>query len=114
MGHGRANRVRQAIDHSLGEPARSAFTSSRVEARPFVISGRATVADLSMCAYLSCPADKTGYDLATSHPRVYAWLGRIAALLGWRAPYDFLPGQRLRRFDQAAGPPAGGTGAIAS
>lgn len=59
---------------------------------------RATIADLSMCAYISFPPDETGYDLISSHPHTHAWLGRIAALPGWQAPYDLLPGQRLPRY----------------
>ena len=39
-----------------------------------------------------------GYDFAASHPAVHAWLGRIAALPGWRAPYDLLPGKRMQRY----------------
>jgi glutathione S-transferase len=57
-----------------------------------------TIADLSMIAYLSFPPDESGYDLAASHPAVHAWLGRVAALPGWRAPYDLLPGKRLRKY----------------
>ena len=36
--------------------------------------------------------------LATSHPAVQSWLGRVAAIPGWRAPYDLLPGKRLRKY----------------
>jgi glutathione S-transferase len=56
------------------------------------------VADLSMSAYISFPKHETGYDLAESHPAVHAWLGRIAALPGWRAPYDLLPGKRMHCY----------------
>ena len=42
-------------------------------------------------------AEETGYDLPASHPAVAAWLGRVAALPGWRAPYDLLPGPRFAR-----------------
>lgn len=84
--------LRGRVDDFLG------IVEQRVTARPFVACGRATVADLSMCAYLSFPADETGYDLAASHPHIHAWLGRIAALPGWEAPYDLLPGQRLPRY----------------
>jgi glutathione S-transferase len=42
--------------------------------------------------------DETGYDLKVSHPNVAAWLDRIAALPGWKAPYDLLPGQRLPTY----------------
>lgn len=64
----------------------------------FVLGSRPTVADISVCAYLSFPPDESGYHLADSHPGIHAWLGRIAALPGWRAPYDLLPGKRLKRY----------------
>jgi glutathione S-transferase len=64
--------------------------------RSFVVGGRATVADISMVGYLSFPKEEAGYDLATSHPAVDAWLGRVAKLPGWRSPYDLLPGKRLK------------------
>ena len=66
--------------------------------RPFVAGDRPTIADLSMSGYLVFPADETGYDLATDFPAVHAWLQRLAALPGWRGPYDLLPGQRLTRY----------------
>jgi glutathione S-transferase len=56
------------------------------------------VADLSMIAYLSYPSDETGYDFATTHPAVNAWLGRVASLPGWRSAYDLLPGKRLVHY----------------
>lgn len=65
----------------------------------FVACGRLTVADISMCAYLSYPVDETGIDLSASYPGVDAWLKRLAATPGWRTPYDLLPGKRLARFD---------------
>jgi glutathione S-transferase len=64
----------------------------------FVIGQGPTVADFSMMAYLSFPSDETGYDLAVSHPSVHAWLGRLAAIPGWRSPYDLLPGKRMEHF----------------
>ena len=72
--------------------------ASEVEQRPFIIGDRPTVADLSMCGYLSFPVEESGYDLATRFPPVHGWLARIAALPGWRAPYDLLPGERLKRY----------------
>jgi hypothetical protein len=59
---------------------------------------RRQMADLSMAGYLFFPKDESGYDLAASHPAVHGWLDRIAALPGWRAPYDLLPGKRLHRY----------------
>jgi glutathione S-transferase len=64
----------------------------------FAIGDKPTVADFSMMAYLSFPSDETGYDWATSHPAVNAWLQRIAALPGWRSAYDLLPGKRLTHY----------------
>jgi len=72
---------------------------ARVQNAPFVIGEKVTIADLSLCAYLSFPADETGYDFAVSHPGVHGWLNRLAELPGWRSPYDLLPGRRLPRFD---------------
>jgi glutathione S-transferase len=83
---------RRRVDDFLG------IVEQRVAERPFVIGEAATIADLSMCAYLSFPIDETGYDLSVSHPAVHGWIGRIAELPGWRAPYDLLPGPRLPRF----------------
>jgi glutathione S-transferase len=72
-----------------------AILERNLQGNAFVIGDRPTVADFSLMAYLSYPSSETGYDLASSHPAVHAWLGRIAQLPGWRPPYDLLPGQRL-------------------
>jgi glutathione S-transferase len=64
----------------------------------FMIGARPTIADISMMAYLHYPADETGYDLANSHPAIAAWLGRMAALPGWKSAYDLLPGKRLTHY----------------
>ena len=69
-----------------------------VSDRPFVAGARPTVADLSMIGYLYFPMDETGYDLAADYPAVRRWLDRVAALPGWVAPYDLLPGKRLQRY----------------
>jgi glutathione S-transferase len=67
-----------------------------VRERAFVVGDRPTIADLSMSAYLSYPKEEAGYDFAVSHPAIHAWLGNVAAIPGWRPPYDLLPGQRLK------------------
>jgi glutathione S-transferase len=66
--------------------------------RPFVAGDHPTIADFSMIAYLSYPADETGFDLKTTNPAVQAWLDRVALIPGWKPPYDLLPGQRLLRY----------------
>lgn len=84
--------LRKRIDDYLGVLEKQVFE------QPFVIGERATIVDISMCAYLSYPSDETGYDLASSHPRVHAWLGRIAELPNWKYQYDLLPGRRLQHY----------------
>jgi glutathione S-transferase len=70
----------------------------RLKQSAFAAGDRPTIADFSLMAYLSYPNDETGFDLATTHPAIQAWLSRIAALPGWRSPYDLLPGQRLVHY----------------
>jgi glutathione S-transferase len=84
--------LKARIDDFLG------ILGQRVQDRRFIVGDRPTVVDLSMCGYLSFPAEESGYDLAAEHKAVHAWLERIAALPGWRAPYDLLPGRRLQRY----------------
>lgn len=84
--------MRKRIDDCLG------ILNGHLADRPFAIGDRPTIADISMMAYLSFPKHEAGYDLAVSHPAVNAWLGRMASLPGWQAPYDLLPGKRLHCY----------------
>ncbi len=84
--------MRRRLDDFLG------ILDAHLSGRLFVAAEQVTVADLSMTSYLCFPPNESGYDLAASHPAIAAWLKRIAALPGWRAPYDLLPGQRLRCY----------------
>ena len=82
--------MRRRVDDFLG------IIEQRFAGQPFVAGDAPTVADLSMTGYLAFPKHEAGYDLDATHPAVSAWLARIAALPGWQAPYDLLPGQRMR------------------
>ncbi len=84
--------LRKRVDDFLG------VLEKQVSNQPFVIGDRATIVDISMCAYLSYPSEETGYDLSVSHPNVHEWLGRIAGLPKWKYQYDLLPGKRLRHY----------------
>ena len=84
--------MRKRIDGCLD------IVEGHLQTRPFIVGDGATVADISMIGYLCFPPDESGYDLAASHPAMAAWIGRIAALPGWRSPYDLLPGKRLQRY----------------
>jgi glutathione S-transferase len=69
-----------------------------MQTNAFAIGDQPTVADISMMAYLHYPADETGYDLATSHPAISAWLRRMAQLPGWKSANDLLPSTRLTHY----------------
>jgi len=84
--------LRGRLDDYLG------ILERHLRGRAFVAGSRPTIADISAIAYLSFPKEESGYDLAATHPAIDAWRGRIAALPGWRAPYDLLPGKRLHRY----------------
>jgi glutathione S-transferase len=84
--------LRKRLDDVLG------IAEQHLLNRRFVAGDRPTVADLSMAGYLFFPQEETGYDFAVSHPAVKDWLDRIAAIPGWRAPYDLLPGKRMRSY----------------
>ena len=84
--------LKRRIDDYLG------ILDTHLRDRAFAIGDKPTVADISMMAYLSFPKNEAGYDLPVSHPSIAAWLSRLAALPGWQAPYDLLPGQRLRCY----------------
>lgn len=58
--------------------------------RAWVVGDGPTVADLSCCGYLYYP-EPFGFDRA-DWPHIDAWLARIAALPGWKHPYDLMPG----------------------
>ncbi|MFE3837440.1 glutathione S-transferase family protein [Pseudogemmobacter sonorensis] len=67
-----------------------AVLERHLDARDWMVGGRATIADLSLCSYLYYP-EPFGLDLA-DWPNVQAWTARIAALPGWAHPYALMPG----------------------
>ena len=58
--------------------------------RDYVVGGRLTLADLSLCGYLFWP-DELGVDWS-AYPNVAGWLARIRSTPRWRPPYELLPG----------------------
>lgn len=77
--------LRARVDGAL------AVADSHLAATPFMVGGRPTIADFSLAGYMFCPNAETGYDIAASHPHLHAWRGRIAALPGWKPPYEMMP-----------------------
>ncbi|THD84920.1 glutathione S-transferase family protein [Aliigemmobacter aestuarii] len=58
--------------------------------RDWIVGDGPTIADLSCCGYLYYP-EPFGFDRA-DWPHIDRWLDRIAALPGWKHPYELMPG----------------------
>jgi glutathione S-transferase len=83
------------------DPAVLAFLRSRAESsfavaerhlstRAFMLGARPTIVDFSLAGYVYYPAAETGFELA-AYPAIDAWRGRLAALPGWKPPYELMP-----------------------
>jgi glutathione S-transferase len=97
-----AYRVMYSMTPQPSHPAVLSFLKTRVEAafsilekhlgdRAFVLGDRPTIVDFSMAGYLYYPPEETGFDVATTYPAINAWRQRIAALPGWKPPYELMP-----------------------
>ena len=58
--------------------------------RDWIVGDGPTIADLSCCGYLFYP-EPFGFSRA-DWPQIDRWLDRIAALPGWKHPYELMPG----------------------
>ena len=95
-------------------PAVLAFIRARVDSafsivdkhlanRRFMLGERPTIVDFSLAGYVYYPTAETGIDLAAAFPAIDAWRGRLAALPGWKPPYEMMPmGKSLPMRLQAA------------
>ena len=77
------------IDNALG------IVDKRLAKVPYVLGERATIADISLVAYLYYPPEEFGFDIAKDYPAIGSWLARIKALPNWAHPYDLMPGHPL-------------------
>ncbi|MGI3168596.1 glutathione S-transferase family protein [Pseudooceanicola sp. C21-150M6] len=59
--------------------------------RDWMVGDAVTLADFACCGYLFYP-EPFGFD-RKEFPAIDAWLDRIAALPGWKHPYDLMPGR---------------------
>jgi glutathione S-transferase len=73
-----------------------AIVAKRLDAQPFIVGDKPTIADISMCGYLFFPPEEFGFDIARDHPPIGAWLERVRALPGWVHPYELMPGHPLK------------------
>jgi glutathione S-transferase len=76
---------------------KAAYTvlNDHLSGRTWVAGGAVTIADLSCCGYLYYP-EPFGFD-RKDWPNIDAWLDRIAALPGWKHPYELMPGNPTDR-----------------
>ncbi|MEZ5779162.1 MAG: glutathione S-transferase [Paracoccaceae bacterium] len=61
-----------------------------LDGRDWLVSEAATIADIANCGYLFYP-EPFGFD-RKDYPNIDRWLDGIAALPGWKHPYDLMPG----------------------
>ena len=80
-----------AVIEFLRGRAKSAFgiVDKHLAGRAFMLGERPTIADVSMVGYLYY-SEETGIDRAAT-PNIEAWAKRVAALPGWKHPYDLMP-----------------------
>ena len=80
-----------AVTEFLRQRVRTAFgiVESHLAGRAFILGERPTIADISMVGYLYYP-EETGLDRSAT-PNIEAWTQRVAALPGWKHPYDLMP-----------------------
>lgn len=57
-------------------------------------TNNASIADLSMAAYLLYPPEEYNVDLESKFPSVARWLTDIRNLQNWKSPYELMPGKQ--------------------
>jgi glutathione S-transferase len=63
--------------------------------RDWMVGDQVTLADIACCGYLYYP-EPYGFE-RKDFPNIDAWLDRIAALPGWKHPYELMPGSPADR-----------------
>ena len=76
---------------------KAAYTvlNDHLATRDWVAGDEPTVADFSCCGYLYYP-EPFGF-VRADWPHNDRWLDRVAALPGWKHPYDLMPGSPADR-----------------
>ncbi|MCP5087996.1 MAG: glutathione S-transferase [Rhodobacteraceae bacterium] len=69
--------------------------NNHLKGRDWVVGDGLTNADISCCGYLFFE-EPFGFD-RTDWPEIDRWLNNIAALPGWKHPYDLMPGSPADR-----------------
>jgi len=66
-----------------------AIVDKHLAGKAFMLGERPTIVDISMAGYLYY-LEETGFDRSV-FKNVEAWVKRISALPGWKAPYELMP-----------------------
>lgn len=84
------------LDYLQGR-LRSAYKvlDAHLAGRDWVVGPNPTIADCACCGYLYYP-EPFGFQRA-DWPNIDAWLDRLAAQPGWKAPYELMPGSPADR-----------------
>jgi glutathione S-transferase len=91
-----AKRPEGAIPYLQGRlKASYQVLDTHLAGRSWIVGDAPTIADFSCCGYLYYP-EPFGF-VRADWPNLDTWLGRIAALPGWAAPYDLMPGSPADR-----------------
>ncbi|MGB3148927.1 MAG: glutathione S-transferase family protein [Paracoccaceae bacterium] len=67
-----------------------AILDGHLQGRDWMVGDQVTIADTACCGYLYYP-EPFGFD-RKDWPNIDRWLDAIAALPGWKHPYDLMPG----------------------
>ena len=83
----------QEVIHWLGGRLKDAFRvlDGHLAGRDWIVGGTPSLADTANCGYLYYP-EPFGFDRG-DWPNISRWLDNIAALPGWKHPYDLMPGR---------------------
>lgn len=86
-----ADKRSPAVADWIGARLRSAYhvIENQLKRTPWLAGEEPTIGDLACCGYLYYP-EPFGFD-RSEWPAIDAWLDRIAALPGWKHPYDLMP-----------------------
>jgi glutathione S-transferase len=96
------HRFQNSLTAEPVHPAILSFLRSRVNAshaivdkhladRPFMLGEHPTIVDFSFAGYVYYPKEETGFDIERAFPAIHAWRERLAALPGWKPPYELMP-----------------------
>ena len=86
--------LQHLVDLDGDEKTALQIMEQHLAGRDFFALKGPSIADFSLAGYIFF-VEEAGLDLKADYPAVAAWRDRIAALPGWKHPYDLMPGHPL-------------------